>query len=343
MGQPELVEETPTDETVTSEQAFEAAWAEANGETIEPEAEKTEETAEVEESAEEESGEQPDDTAETEEVEEVEEEKLAPHQHWPAEIKETFAGMTRPQQETWMERERTFEQGFQAKAGELNGAKQAIDEFQGMISPLVDGWQRQGITPSAGLMKMVALERDLRENPAQALIGLASQVGVDLQQEVASQPYVDPQTKAIQNELRELKESREREQRETEQRTQLQQQYATENAKQQFFTFANATDESGKPKYPYVNTKEVMGFMGEAMQGGQFTTLEAAYEGAIAYMRNHPFYKDQVTDKTQSVKQKVERAKKASKTVESKANPGSTSASLDAQIMEQLEAHGITE
>lgn len=280
--------------------------------------------------------------------EEAEEELLEPQEHWGNEYKETFRTMNRAQQDRWLEREKMFEDKQRERSEEygrvnteLENSKAAISQFQNMISPLVSDWERQGLAPSQGLMRLVALEKDLRDNPATAVIRMAEQYGVNLEQEIANQPYIDPQTREMQRRVREQEEALETMKRQQTQAREQEQQRVQENAFRQLQAFAGTTDESGAPKYPYVNDPMVQTYMSDALAGGQANSLADAYEQAIGKMREHPFYRDQVQQSTQSTQKKVQRAKEASKVVRGDAPEPITPTNEDAAILKMLEDAGL--
>lgn len=322
-------------EDLSYDDQLEAAWDEHN--KPEEEIEETEAPEAVEETTEE-----PEEA--TEEAEEPEEEPeadlLEPHQHWKEEDKALFRTLNRQQQEGYLDREKRFQRHYDSTASGFNQAKAAINEYQQMLSPLVQDWERQGLPPSQGLMRLVALEKDLRDNPAQALIRLAGERGVNLEQEYANQPYVDPQVRQVQEELRRVNEEMDKAKRYKEETLQQQQQASQDYAYQQLQTFANTKDDAGNQKYPYINDKTVMSVMGEAMETGQVTNLHDAYEAAMNHMRNHPFFKDQVSKQSDSVQAKVKKAKSASKVVRGETSAASIT-NQDADILQMLEDAGL--
>ena len=282
---------------------------------------------------------------ESEEVAHVEE-LMEPHAHWSEDYKSMFSALpTRAHQEAVLQRERLFEQGISQKAAEAKQHHQANQEFQQMISPLVQDWQRQGMTPSQGLMTLVALQNDLKTDPKAALVRLAQQQQIDLKSTWEEQPYVDPQTLQLQQTVQQQQqalENMQRQQYEQTQQAQLRQQQAVRNnAMQQLATFASETDENGQPKYPYVQDKTVMEVMSESLKTGQSQSLEQAYSGAVSYLRGHPLFKDMVSQSSEEQAAKVQRAKQASKVARGQhASTAIEVDDLEADILKQLDEAG---
>lgn len=321
-------------EAVTLEEASEAAYDEH---FQEPELEVVEESA-VE--AEEPEAEKPEASAE-DQPEAEHEELLTPHEHWPSNIKEVFSTFNRSQQDAWMERERLVEAGFREKKAQFDSVNGAFSELQEMIKPLVPDWDRQGFTPSQGVRRLVTLEKDLRENPSEAVIRLARDYGVNLEQTIQDQPYVDPQTRAIQDELRREREWRENFERQQAQQAQQQQQAVQQQAVQQIQQYASSVDESGNLKYPYITDDTVLVHMTNAIQAGQAHDVLSAYDAAMNKLKSHPFFKDQVQQQTSQAQAVVQKAKNASKTVTGEAPSGKTSTNQDAETLRMLEEAGF--
>jgi hypothetical protein len=331
-------------EAVTFEEAAEAAWDEVHdqleGVEDQPEVEqKAEQTAEPEQESEQpEAAQEPADV--TDPVDDTPEDLLEPQQHWPDNIKEVFTTFNRSQQEAWMERERLVQSGFEQRRAELENVKGAMTGFQELIAPLVPEWDRQALSPSAGVRRLVALEKDLRENPSQALTRLAQEYGVNLEQTIQDQPYVDPQTRALQTELQELKGWREEQERQRQQSAQQQQQAVQQQAVQQIQQYASLQDDSGNLKYPYITDDTVLIHMTNAVQSGQAVDVLSAYEVAMEKMKGHPFFKAQVQQQSKQAQATVQKAKNASKTVTGDAPTGSPTTNQDAETLRMLEEAG---
>ena len=274
----------------------------------------------------------------------VEEEKLTPYDHWKAEYKETFNGMSRAQQEAWIAREREFDQGIQAKGQELGQAKRFVAELHSIIEPIANDWARQGLQPAAGIRRAIALKQALRDDPQKALLQLAQERGVDLQQTWAEQPYVDPKVQQLERQLTEQRRQQEEWLAQQEAQREQYAQQQRQQAEQQILTMAEAKSESGELLYPHM--QHVMGNMAQILNNGHANSLESAYHLAVQELRNHPVLRDVLQSQTkataESRKQEADKAKAASRAVESNTTGAtSTPKSLDQDILEALEANGI--
>lgn len=273
---------------------------------------------------------------------EQEEEKLTPYDHWKADYKEAFSGMSRGHQEAWLAREKEFDQGMLAKGQELRQAKMFVSELHGIIEPVVNDWARQGLQPAAGVRRAIALEQALRDNPQEALVQLARERGVDLQQTWAEQPYEDPAIREMRKQNEELKNTIEHWQKQQSDAQQAQQAQAQQNAEQQILAMRDATDESGSPRFPYL--EHVMGNMAQILNNGHAQSLESAYQLAVQEMRNHPILKEALASQTRqtadSRTKEAEKAKNAARAVDSNTT-GATNQpkTLDEDILEALEAN----
>jgi hypothetical protein len=295
--------------------------------------EEVEETAEVAEETETETAEE---TPEEESEAEAEEELLTPHAHWKEEYRESFSGMSRPQQDKWMEREKEFEHGMQAKAAELNQVRGSLQDVQEAVSPFVKSWQMKGVTPFAGLTRALALADELDTNPQQALVNLARERGVNLETAIQDAPYEDPQLAAVRRELQEM-----REQQESAQQTQSREthQYLT----QTITDFRNETDTTGNLIHPHFENPEVFAQTAMYMKNGMADSLGKAYEMAVAYnptIQTETAGQKKVTNIGEKQKA-ADKAKKASKVADSgKESATQLATGSDDEILELLSQNG---
>lgn len=297
------------------------------------------------------------DTPETPEVEPVktaeepapaetdqEESKLHPHAHWPDEVKEVFTSMTLGQQKAWLDRERQYSHGMQQKAQEVKSFKTFAEGFKQLTAPLERAWQMQGMSAPQGMQRLVAREMGLRENPQETMLALAKEYGVNLETAFQEAPYVDPTVQSLQDRIRQFEE---REQRNWHMQQQAQQRQLEERrgqALRDFEQFAQVTDESGAPRYPYARDERFMAEMAQAMSSGRAVGLEQAYQVVHEDMLNHPLYQSQLKQVSQQQidinQAKVERAKKASKVVEGTSADSQVTRSLREDILSEVEAQG---
>lgn len=314
-----------------AESVADEAVAAATADSVEDEIEQPEaETAEAEEPEEQE------EAAEAEESE-VEEESppIEARHHWKAADKELFAEMPRNVQQRWLEREDEFQSGMVKKGEELAQVRQFQESVQSAVSPYVQDWQIKGIDPYTGFQRALAIVGKLDKDPQSALVELAQERGVNLEQAIQDAPYVDPQVHELQRQVRELSE-----QQETVQQSQTQAQQ--QGIEQTLRDFEDARDADGNPKHPHF--QRLFEPMGIYIKTGKAQGLEDAYELAMRYdpdIQNELAQQNKVST-IQSKKESAKRAKAASKTVDSPST-GVTkpTQTLDDAIMEQLEAQGV--
>jgi hypothetical protein len=296
------------------------------GEAAEVVDEETTETAEVEEVA--------DPGEETEEVEE--EEPLKPHAHWKQEDRDSFETMNRSQQDRWMEREKVFEHGMQAKSGELQQVRASLNDVQEAVSPFVQSWQMKGVTPFAGLTRALAIANELDTNPQQALIALAQERGVNLETALQDAPYKDPQYAALEKQMKALTEQQENAQQNQSRETQN---YLT----QTITDFRNETDASGNLTHPHFENPEVFQQTAMYMKNGMADSLGKAYELAVQYnpsLQTANAGQAKVT-KIETKQKAADKAKKARKSVSSGGESATKLAgNSDEAILELLETAG---
>mgnify|MGYP003153916070 CR=1 FL=1 len=303
------------------------------------EAEKPVETEVVSEEVEEEAPEEAQEAPAEEEPEEEELPLLEPQNHWHADDKAFFSTLSREQQDAYVAHEARQKHRYDEKAAQANQAAAAVKDFQALVSPAMEEWSRRAISPSQGITQLIQLQQDLIKDPGAALMRLAGEHRVDLGKLHEEQPYIDPQTRQVQSQMREQEERIAQMQREREQESRRQQELAGERFKADYFAFAGAQNEDGTKKYPYAEDKTVLQFMTEAVQTRQAFDIPGAYEWAVSQLSSHPMMQQKVTESKESTRAKVQKAKAASKTV--KGDPATDKPTdIDTAIMRDLEAAG---
>lgn len=156
--------------------------------------------------------------------------------------------------------------GFGRQGHEYGNYRRQMDPIAEVISPYVQQFQMNGMTPQQGLTQVLAFADSLARNPDQTFPQLASMYkpsnagqviqalaqawGADLGQVTQEQPYIDPAIQqmlgGVAQELRSVKEWRY--QQEHEARTAQQ-----AAVLQKLDAFMAAKDETGAPKYPYLD------------------------------------------------------------------------------------------
>jgi|DEB0MinimDraft_4_1074332.scaffolds.fasta_scaffold25765_2 hypothetical protein len=218
-------------------------------------------------------GEQDAAPVEVEEVEEVEE--IAPPEHWSQLDKDAFNDLPPDVRKLYLDKATSLEKGYNEKFEQIadwQKEKAALDE---VFAPLASELSLHGMDRADVLRRLVGAHTYLSRDPEGALRWLAQQYGADyLLAGDEPDPFdtPDPRVQTLTQEIAQLKQ----------QLQGFQGQYQTTQEaalSQQIQAFQTATDEQGKPKYPYFT--DVRTQMGQLIQAGAAQSLEQAYEMAV--------------------------------------------------------------
>jgi len=278
-------------------------------------AEETEEEVEVLADAEVE-----EDSEESEEPETV----FSAPKHWSSDEREKFDALPPEAQEVLLERDKAFQQGYQEKA-------EAISAITDALEPWKDALAQRGVTADQAIRTLFAAQHSLDTNPVQGILQIAQSYGIvdqlreQFSPETDDNDFIDPEVKALKQELRDLKNH-------ISQTNQGIQQSNISELQKQINDFKNAADENGL-KHPHFESVKTL--MAPFVNNGD--TLEQAYEKAVwadPKLREEQLaaVKQQKAAKTDAEKAaKVKKAKRAARGVKTngKANPNVGEDSLD--------------
>lgn len=266
----------------------------------------------------------------------VAEQQIAPHARWDDAKKAAFASLPPEAKKFALDVQNEHEANFTRKSQEYAEYKRTADPFMQAVQPfekyLAQVAPGIGQTPHGMINAILGAEYQLRTgNPQQkyqAFAQLAQQYQVDLgalsRGEIA-QP--DPLIDQLRQQVHDL----------SNWRTQYEQQTAQEQQNAlslHIDTFAKATDEAGKPRYPHF--ERVRGIMGQMMANGQVTSLEDAYAEATKPI-HEAIAAELSTRQAQSAesnKAAIEKAKKAAPVKSSGTQPNGSAKGkgLDAHL-----------
>ena len=233
-------------------------------------------------------------------------------EHWSAEDREVFESLPSAAQQSWLRREKEYEQGIQKKAEE---SKPLLEAF----GPYRDFLKMRGVDEPTAIRTWVAAQQMLDSDPVNGLKLLIQQFSPDVQTKLLAdfgldpksddgEGYQDPETRKLQDELRQLR--NQNQQIETQYRTERQQEaYARVQA------FRDEKDANGNPAHPYFD--EVQDKMRGLLLSGAAQDLNDAYEQAVW---TTPQYRESFTEQQrkavqeEEAKRRAEAAKKAKKT-----------------------------
>lgn len=262
-------------------------------------------------------GDAPIDNIEPKEPDQPEIEALEPPEFFTKEQKEAFKVIQdRAAQKAWINQYNEHQKYITQKSQEIADQKRNLETFnqyQQAIKPLHEIWQRNAVHPAMGLAQLAHYGQMLHSNPQQLIQEIAQQAGIDLTQVVEDQPYIDPQTRNLQQEIQQLKATI----------GQFQQGQANQSAQaiqQQIHAFAEAKDSSGNVAHPYF--EQVAPIMAQLIQiqGNGIDDLDTAYQHATQY---NPDIQKEIQARAEKEKAaarqaEADKAKAAAKRVNSK-------------------------
>lgn len=205
---------------------------------------------------------------------------LEPPTNWPAEQREKFAVLPRETQEWLLNRDKEMVENYTRKTTELAEQRKPVEEITKILEPYKQQMELAGVTPTQAFQRLLAAQRFLETDPSNALKWLAQQYKVDLSSFAPKEEaYVDPDLKALQNEVNSLKSQ-------ISQREQQEQQQNSSQVQKQITDFKDARNEDGSLKYPHFD--KLGPIMAPLVRDGK--TLAEAYDVAkytLPEVRDH--------------------------------------------------------
>ena len=250
---------------------------------------------------------QPDDNIEPKdppEQVEPEIEALEPPEYFTKEQKEAFQAIQdRQAQEAWVNQYNEHQKYITQKSQEIADQKRNLETFnqyQQAIQPLNEHWQKNAIHPAMGLAQLAHYGQMMYSNPQGLIQEIAQSAGIDLNQLVEDQPYIDPNTRNLQQEIQQLKQTI----------GHFQQGQANQSAQaiqSEINAFAEAKDGNGNLAHPHL--EKVAPVMAQLIQT-QGHDLQTAYDFAVQY--NPEIQKEiQAQSEREKAKQRQAEADKA--------------------------------
>lgn len=165
-------------------------------------------------------------------------------------------------------------QGYITKRDQEYAAyRQRFDPIYERIRPYEQYWQMQGMTAEAGVTQLLSYAEALARDPASMIPQLAQMYGVDLNQLVQQQPYVDPEVQTLKQQLQQMQQAQ--------QQSVQQQQYQVQHRlTEEIRAFADSVDEQGNPKAPHF--QRVFDKMVGLARGGLAKDIQSAYDLAVS-------------------------------------------------------------
>lgn len=184
----------------------------------------------------------------------------------------------------WKNDQKYITQKSQTLAEEKRQYEQQLQEYnqvQKALEPIRDIWASQGVAAPIGIAQMAYWGKLLHTDPKALITEVANYSGLDLNQVVEDQPYIDPH---IQQELGSLKQQNQQLQQAIGGFQQGQQQQQQNQAIfQQVAAFEQDVDDNGQLKHPYVEevAKDMVDLL--FIQNNGINTLEDAYQRAVQF------------------------------------------------------------
>lgn len=209
-------------------------------------------------------------------------EALTAPEHWPKDRQEAFSSVPRNIQDIWLAREKEVDQGFKSRGDELRDVKSRLDQYETVVGPLRQSLQLQGMNEHQWLGQMAAYTTALQNDPAGVIRAVANQYGVDLTSlGGGSDEFVDPQIKALTDQITELKQQ-------LSQTVQTQTQSVQQQHVQAIEAFRDQKDTEGNLLHPHFDalTQDITVLaQGYRASGQQPPPLAELYTAAL---RMHP-------------------------------------------------------
>ena len=227
--------------------------------------------------------------------------ELAPPEFWQPQAREAWKALHGYQDgyghlKTLHDQFRHTHGLFTKTQQELAGIRRQFEPINEVLSARREQWQREGVTEQQALGQLFYWDDQFRRDPQAAVLELAREFGVDLQALTEAQPWVDPQTQALQTRLDQIERQNQEaaRQREAEQQQAIKQQQ--DAVISQVETWAQSVGQDGKPLYPHFGP-EVLADMLHAFNRGYAKTPDEAYQFAMQW---HPEGKKELAERAKA-------------------------------------------
>ena len=234
----------------------------------------------------------------------------------------------------WNDNQKYITQKSQSLADERRQFENQLNEYnhyQQALQGILPTWQAQGIAPSVGIAQMAHYGQMLHTDPQALIHEVAKFAGIDLNQLVEDQPYIDP---AVQDRLRTLEQINQQLQQAIGQNQQGQQEQQLRANVELAQRFIDAKGEDGNALHPHIQQdspyaerigQDVLFLLQNPNSDIAQTTdiserFKKAYEKAVQF---HPDIQNEIKEAQEKAaakerQAKAEEAKKASVRTDSK-------------------------
>lgn len=210
-------------------------------------------------------------------------------EHWPADLKEEFAGLDEAAQKILLERDKAFHRGLTEKTQQYAEIDKVLDATEQFYAPY-------GMSKAQAVGAAMQMAAFASQDPEAFLEQFAQTRGIDLAKkynaaESDDEEWVDPRVAKLEKEIEALRASQDQSQQ--------------SGILQQIEAFKSAKDAEGNPAHP--RFEELKSEMAPLVQAGK--SLEEAY--AIAERANPDYFEEQLKARVQEeLKKQAEAARK---------------------------------
>lgn len=268
-------------------------------------------------------GEEPEETpeleaTEVEETDDAEPEEVSPPEHWSEEDQQAFMAMDEGGREWALRLEANAHKGIEEKSMELKKFRDVFEPYKHLIPP--------GASEEQVIQQLLNAQSVLQRDPLEGIKWLMKSYGVDEKQflpaDTPDDVYIDPEVKALKEQIAELKKQGE----DTAHKSEMSRQQAMFAEVQQF---KNETNDDGEPLHPHFDS--VQGVMAGLLSSGRANDMHDAYRQAVWAV---PEYRESEVERKarefaekqlEEATEKANKAKKAAKTVQGKSSAKTTS------------------
>lgn len=201
-------------------------------------------------------------------------EALEPPPKWDRRYKEVFSSWTAsgedgnpmyPNGREWQEAMLELYNSNQSYATKVEQeraeAKKKAEQYEnylrqisGVVSPYQQFLNESGMTPDLAMRQGLGLLQSLKQDPKSTMLRLAREHNVDLQSALSEQPWQSPESKEIETLKQKLAEFERNSLRTQQEQAAARMQASRAETAKQINAFAEAKDESGNLKHPYLET-----------------------------------------------------------------------------------------
>lgn len=251
--------------------------------------------------------------------------------HWAEGDRNLFGKSPREIQQRWLDREKEYTKGFDAKAQELAKLSREREQLDEMFSPYSRDLELRGMSRQQFMGSLIGAHKFLLENPNEAIKWVAQQYGVDfaaLNEQKPADPQFDKLSQGYQSLEKRLNGF-----------VSAQQQAEQQQNLGKVQTFVEAKDEKGQLLHPFFDevAEDVLAVMKTGVRD-----IDAAYAKAVR-MNDAVFEKVQAqkavsTQAAAKAKQQAEIDKAKRAGVTSQAREATNGATRPSTLKDDLEA-----